>query len=75
MATTPRKDLPGTNAPNWSQRVTEELRVLMGRGGDTALPRRRSSTDRLRSRPGMKSTSEGRNGPMALPRAGAGAPF
>jgi hypothetical protein len=30
MATTPRKDLPGTNAPNWSQRVTEELRVLMG---------------------------------------------
>ncbi|WP_149357180.1 hypothetical protein, partial [Comamonas testosteroni] len=34
MATTPRKDLPGTNAPNWSQRVTEELRVLMGRGGN-----------------------------------------
>ena len=34
MATTPRKDLPSTNAPNWSQRVTEELRVLMGRGGN-----------------------------------------
>ena len=34
MATTPRKDLPGTNAPNWSQRVTEELRVLMGRAGN-----------------------------------------
>ncbi|MEQ6475149.1 hypothetical protein [Comamonas sp. wu1-DMT] len=34
MATTSRKDLPGTNAPNWSQRVTEELRVLMGRGGN-----------------------------------------
>lgn len=34
MATTPRKDLPGTNAPNWNQRVTEELRVLMGRAGN-----------------------------------------
>ncbi|WP_050874307.1 beta strand repeat-containing protein [Comamonas testosteroni] len=34
MATTPRKDLPSTNAPNWNQRVTEELRVLMGRGGN-----------------------------------------
>ena len=33
MATTPRKDLPSTNAPNWNQRVTEELRVLMGRAG------------------------------------------
>ncbi|MDH1477574.1 hypothetical protein N5F13_24055, partial [Comamonas thiooxydans] len=34
MATTPRKDLPSTNAPNWNQRVTEELRVLMGRAGN-----------------------------------------
>ena len=33
MASTPRKDLPNSSAPNWSQRVTEELRVLMGRAG------------------------------------------
>lgn len=28
-----RKDLPAPTTPNWGQRVNEELRVLMGKGG------------------------------------------
>ena len=32
--------------------------------GDTTRPRRRIKTERLRNKPGIKSTSEGRNGPM-----------
>ncbi|WP_200844028.1 hypothetical protein, partial [Pantoea sp. 18069] len=34
MATAPRKDIPNPSAPNWGPRVTEELRVLMGRVGN-----------------------------------------
>ncbi|MDR0215543.1 MAG: hypothetical protein LBJ15_16295, partial [Comamonas sp.] len=34
MATAARKDLPNHTAPNWGSRVTEELRVLMGRAGN-----------------------------------------
>jgi hypothetical protein len=37
------------------------------------LPRKRSNTAKLRNRPGIKSTSEGRNGPVVL-SAGDGVP-
>lgn len=34
MVTAARKDLPNHTSPNWGPRVTEELRVLMGRAGN-----------------------------------------
>ncbi|NIF85359.1 hypothetical protein F3J24_17755 [Comamonas sp. Tr-654] len=52
MTTPPRKDLPNTSAPNWNQRVTEELRVLMGRAGNGRALTARDLIDSGIAKPG-----------------------